>query len=151
MNESILQFGSRRSGVSYVDRPSVYGLALNDQGRLAVAEISSEFGLEYDLPGGGVEVGETERLALIREFAEEVGLPVKPERLLLRANQYWNKPGITPRNSIGSFWQVEVNGTEQLPVDPDHRLIWIDPMEAMRRMRHDAQAWAILYFLRSKS
>lgn len=151
MNETVLQFGVRRAGVRYIERYSVYGLALDDQGRLAVAEISTEQGVEYDLPGGGVESRETERLALVREFAEEVGLPVQPERLVLKANQYWNKLGITPRNSLGSFWQVGVTGAAKAPSDPDHRLVWLDPMEATRRMRHDAQAWAILYFLRSQS
>lgn len=39
-------------------------------------------GSEYALPGGHVQVGETLEDALLREFSEETGIPVRIRRML---------------------------------------------------------------------
>jgi 8-oxo-dGTP diphosphatase len=151
MTSDPLQFGQCRADVTYADRACVYGVLLDDRGLLAVAEITSEHGVEYDLPGGGVEPGESELGALVREFLEEVGLTVRAERLVLRANQFWNRQGVRPRNSLCAFWLVEAAGEAIAPLEPDHKLVWLEPLEAARRMRHDAHAWAVLRFVRAMS
>jgi 8-oxo-dGTP diphosphatase len=151
MTSEPLQFGQRRPDVSYADRLCVYGILLDNRGLLAVAEIAGDHGTEYDLPGGGVEAGESDLVALVREFREEVGLTVRPERLVLKANQFWNRQGIRPRNSLCAFWLVEADGEAIRPLEPDHKLVWLEPLEAARRMRHDAHAWAILRFVRAMS
>ena len=149
--DRVFQFGMRRPGVLYSDRPCVYGLLLDEQGRIAVAEIGFGPHYEYDLPGGGLDGRETESAALEREFLEEVGVPVRAERVVVRANQYWNKADVRPRNSQCAFWMVEATGPERNPVEPDHSLRWMDPWSAIKAMRHDAHAFAIQHFIRSMS
>ncbi len=45
--------------------------------------------LVYCFPGGGIEDGETEEEALVREFREEVGLALRPVRRLWQCVTAW--------------------------------------------------------------
>lgn len=54
-------------------RISVYGVVINGNTVLLVPQWDG-----YDIPGGGIELGETTEEALKREIYEETGLEVKP-------------------------------------------------------------------------
>ncbi len=146
----LLQFGVRRTGLIYPVRPCVYGIAAGFDGRLAVARIGAEAPYEYDLPGGGIEPGETEGQALEREFREETGLGVRAGWAVARAAQYWVKPGISPRNAVSTFRICSLTGDAGGGVEADHHLVWLEPLAAALAMRHDAHAWAILFWMRSQ-
>ncbi len=38
-----------------------------------------------------------------------------------------------------------------LKVEADHELVWITPHDALRRLRHDAHAWAVAAWLRGRA
>ena len=62
-----------------VQRPSAYGIILSEgQILLAKATITQK----YVLPGGGIEIGESNEVALRREVWEETGAEVEVARLL---------------------------------------------------------------------
>lgn len=54
-------------------RVSVYGATISNDKVLLVPQWDG-----YDIPGGGIELGETTEEALVREVFEETGLNVKP-------------------------------------------------------------------------
>jgi 8-oxo-dGTP diphosphatase len=114
-----------------------------------VAQSGAKAPFEYDLPGGGVEASEDEAAALMREFLEETGLTVWPNRVIGRAGQFWVNRG-EPRNSLVTFYEVELSATDSDPTEPDHALVWMSPMEALKKMRHEAHAWAILHWMRQR-
>ena len=58
-------------------RPSVYGIVIRD-GKLL---LSKQFG-KYDLPGGGLGLGEKLENGVVREVKEETGLDVVNPRLI---------------------------------------------------------------------
>jgi len=60
-------------------RPSAYGIVIHE-GKVL---LSPQFGENrYDLPGGGMDLGETPEVAVIREVKEETGLDVANPKLV---------------------------------------------------------------------
>jgi len=58
-------------------RPAVYGIVIED-GKLLMPK---QFKTKYDLPGGGVDIGEDLEKAVVREVKEETGIDVEVVRL----------------------------------------------------------------------
>lgn len=70
-------------------RPSVYGIVIRDGKNL----LSPQHGTGYDLPGGGMEYGESLEQAVIREVKEETGIDVRPiNQLATRTQLFVWKP-----------------------------------------------------------
>jgi 8-oxo-dGTP pyrophosphatase MutT (NUDIX family) len=55
-------------------RPGAYGIATEGSKILMVIQLPGAYTGLFDLPGGGIEFGETVEQALHREFLEEVGM-----------------------------------------------------------------------------
>lgn len=68
-------------------RPSVYGIIIEDEKVLLSKQWDG-----YDMPGGGVEIGETIEEALKREVMEETGLEVKMGEILACENSFFKLP-----------------------------------------------------------
>jgi 8-oxo-dGTP diphosphatase len=151
MAASSLRFGEARPGLDYRDRPSAYGLLERD-GRLALVHVSlPDRPPFFDLPGGGVEEGESEAQALVREFGEETGLTVTAGDLITRAEQYMVSAHDEPFLSQGGFFEAELVGERpELKTEDEHALVWLDPNEALLRLRHDSHAWAVSAWLRAR-
>ncbi|MEJ0059495.1 MAG: NUDIX domain-containing protein [Terricaulis sp.] len=147
MTRFALQFGATQPGLTYIERATAYGVCPRGEANIAIVRIGRAAPYEYDLPGGGVEAAEDEAAALMREYQEETGLTVWPTRVIGRAGQYWSNRG-QPRNSLATFYEVELSADDGEPTEPDHALLWCPPLEALTKMRHEAHAWAIMHWLR---
>jgi 8-oxo-dGTP diphosphatase len=68
---------------------SVYGVVIREDEVLLVPQWDG-----YDIPGGGVELGESLRSAIVREVYEETGLTVEPDiaRVLCVADDFFIHP-----------------------------------------------------------
>ena len=145
-----LQFGEREPGVVYRDRPAAFGIALRDA-KIAMVKVTVEGQRTwFDLPGGGVDPGEDDLAAVVREFGEETGLKVRPGALVMRACQLFRQTDGSPVNNRSGHYVVEIIGEDPaLKIEEDHELVWLEPQEALRRLRHDSHAWAVLAWLRA--
>ena len=148
--EGPLQFGARAPGRDYPARPAAFGVVAR-AGRIALVRITREDVAPYlDLPGGALDPGEDEEAALRREFGEETGLEVRPLQLLGRARQYLVRTDGETANNVCALFEAEGVGEDAaLKIEADHALVWLPPLEAIRRLRHDAHAWAVAAWLRA--
>jgi 8-oxo-dGTP diphosphatase len=145
---AIPQFGEPEPGRDYPDRPAAFGIAEGDAG-IALVRVEKAGRSWLDLPGGALDPGEDEAQALVREFGEETGLAVEAGEAFARADQYFINTDGAPFNNRAGFWTVRLLGeAPQLKVEHDHTLVWLDPHEALARLRHDAHAWAVAAWLR---
>lgn len=143
-----LQFGIAQAGLQYRHRAAVFGITERD-GLIACVRIIRDKGPYLDLPGGAVEGEETEAEALIREYREETGLDVTPLDRLTEASQYFVRTDGEGLNNVSAFWTLAMTGsTPSNKQEMDHQLVWLDPLEAMQGVRHEAHAWAIACWLR---
>jgi len=75
-------------------------------------------GEEYALPGGHVHIGETLQDALVREFTEETGAPIRCRRLLWSEECFWEWKGRQAHN-ISFYYLAEFSCAAQIPVFDD--------------------------------
>jgi 8-oxo-dGTP diphosphatase len=146
-----LRFGEPEPGVAYRDRPAAFGVAARG-GRIAVVRVTKPGQRPWlDLPGGALDPGEDDGQALVREFGEETGLVVRPGPLLCRADQLFRKADDEPVNNRSGLYGAQIAGEDaSLKIEADHELLWIEPQEAIRRLRHESHAWAVAAWLRQQ-
>jgi 8-oxo-dGTP diphosphatase len=143
------QFGEPHPGLSYRLRPSAYGIALRE-GQIALVRVTLPGKAPFhDLPGGGVDDGESETGGLVREFGEETGLVVQAGQLITRADQYMVSAHGEPFNSHGAFFETAIVGAKSaLKIEDSHELVWAPAHRALTLLRHDSHAWAVTAWLR---
>lgn len=88
-------------------RPSVYALVIQDDKVLLSPQWDG-----YDLPGGGVKLGETFEEALAREVQEETGLVVEMGKLITSQTSFFKLPNHEDEfvHSILNYYQAHVIG-----------------------------------------
>lgn len=143
----LLQFGERISNDTYRPRQGAYGILLRE-GRIAVVQVGyTKF--TYDLPGGGIDEGETPEQALKREYLEETGLEVRVGSLVAEFNHYMVHDDGTPYNNHARVYEVElVAERPQAKTEDDHELIWLSPLEVIKRLKREGYGWAMVRWIR---
>lgn len=87
-------------------RPSIYGVLIKEN---KVLLISQNFG--YSLPGGGIELGENHKDALVRELEEETGYKITVDKILDIYSSFFKLP-FSGRNAhtIRLFFSCSIVG-----------------------------------------
>jgi ADP-ribose pyrophosphatase YjhB (NUDIX family) len=103
-----LRLGRQHSGVSERQRVAVYGVCVDEQGRLLLARAAPSLALRgrWFRPGGGVQHGESPTDALRREIEEESGLHVELGELLDVLSDVRTLPDGTSLHTVRVIYRV---------------------------------------------
>jgi 8-oxo-dGTP pyrophosphatase MutT (NUDIX family) len=88
-------------------RPAIYGVIIKDNLILLSKQWDG-----YDFPGGGVEVGEDIKSALVREIKEETGLDAKIGKIVTCENSFYKTLKGDCLHSILIYYKCEIIGGE---------------------------------------
>jgi len=150
---SIPQFGAREAGRDYPDRPAAFAV-IEHENKIACVRVALRRGApRIDLPGGGVDEGETPAQAAERECGEEAGLKVDVAgEPICRADHYFINGKGQSHNTRGVFLAGRLVGeAPELKTESDHALVWLEPLAALQALERDAHAWAVAAWLRGRA
>ena len=125
------RYGERvEPGQTYRQRPGIY--AVIHDGRDILVTEQSEPELEFQLPGGGMDAGESSLQALHREVLEETGWKIAVERRLGAYQRYVFMPeyDLWARKVCQIYLCRAVMRLSE-PLEPHHRAVWTDVQGAM--------------------
>jgi 8-oxo-dGTP diphosphatase len=120
-----------KSGIRYRDRPGAYGILLH--GRRVLLTFQSLPKPEYQLPGGGIDPGESPTRALHREVFEETGWGIEVIRRLGAFRRYTYMPeyDLWARKVAHIYLCRPTREKGPIP-EPNHTAHWMDIREAAR-------------------
>ncbi len=95
-------------------RVSAYAIIFRDQKVLLIKNKSEKL---YDVPGGGVDLGETIHQALERELMEEAGASAKIGKLLHVQEGFFKHANGSFFQTIQLFYQAELTGELVTPTE----------------------------------
>jgi 8-oxo-dGTP diphosphatase len=147
---NVPQFGEPEPGRVYPDRPAAFAVVERD-GRIACVRIAwRRGGPKFDLPGGGLDPGESPARAAVRECGEEAGLEVSiTGEAFVRADHYFVSDESRSHNTRGWFFAARFEReAPELHIEDDHSLVWLEPLEALRALDRESHAWALTAWLR---
>ncbi|MEO1776503.1 MAG: NUDIX domain-containing protein [Pseudomonadota bacterium] len=121
-------------GKPYRDRPGAYAIILG-RGRFRGRILCVWQGDELQLPGGGIDPGESPLQALHREVWEETGWRIQPRTLLARFQRFAYLPdyGYWARK-VQAVYLADAVRRLGPPQDKDHTLTWLEPMTSINKL-----------------
>ncbi|QDL93474.1 NUDIX hydrolase [Paroceanicella profunda] len=127
-------------GRRYTTRPGAYAIILGPRGLLATETHVPEY--EIQLPGGGIDPGESPLRALHREALEETGWRVAPRRRLGAYQRYTYMPeyDLWARKLCHIYLCAAVR-RHGPPREADHLPMWLDPRDAADRLTNSGDRW----------
>lgn len=135
-----IQFGRKKKGVHYFDRPGAYAVIVNDDHEIGIIEQDNFF----FLPGGGIEKGENKKDALLREVREETGIEIKIEQFLGNSNEYQNSfDHALTFNQIGYFYKCRIIADHKDQSDLSHKFKWLKFDAFKSKLRRRSHLWAL--------
>jgi 8-oxo-dGTP diphosphatase len=138
---AILTFGIKEENIDYKQRVGCYGIIFNkDRTKVGIINIKDR----YFLPGGGMEGNENHFECLKREVWEEMGYNIKICEYIGEAQKYfYSQHYSTHYLGIGHFYKCELGEKLGDPIEEDHIFEMLEIQEAMEKLVHDHQCWAI--------
>jgi len=133
----IRRFGAPRvAGQHYTRRHGAYAIILRGESVLLTHQAWPED--EWQLPGGGIDPGESAPQALRREVMEETGWRVQPLRRLGAFRRFCYMPDYDLwAEKLCTIYLAQAVRRIGPPSEPGHRAAWLPLPKALARLGND--------------
>ncbi|WP_071130810.1 NUDIX hydrolase [Enterococcus timonensis] len=143
---TIPSFGEKTASV-YQTRIGVYVVIYNEE-KKEIILVQAPNGA-YFLPGGEIEKGETQALALKRELLEELGFVVDNPAYLGVADEYFHSNHRkTDYYNPGYFYGSQVFQQVAEPLEQFNHVEWFDVETALKKLKRGSHRWAVEQFFK---
>ena len=137
-----------KAGVRYRDRPGAYAVIRRGGELLVTASFSPIY--EMQLPGGGVDPGETPLRALHREVREETGWTIAVDRRLGAFQRFTYMPEYDLwARKVCHIYLARPARRLGPPTEPDHLAVWMPVDTAIRELGVEGDRWFVRRLLAS--
>ncbi len=136
----IRRFGnSPKTGQRYQPRPGAYAILPRDERILVTYQAAPHY--EFQLPGGGIDPGESPIQALHREVFEETGWRISTPRKLgvFRRFVYMPEYDMHAEKLCHIYIARPVLRLGN-PTEDGHTDVWLDPLEAIAKLANDGDS-----------
>lgn len=134
-----------KSSSSYRRRPGAYAILWRGGQILLTRQDAPE--PEFQLPGGGIDPGESPLAALHREVVEETGWTIGGARFLGSYRRFCFMPDYDLQaEKLCQIWLARPIRRLSLPTEPGHSAHWVSPPRALELLvdpgsRHALGRW----------
>jgi len=147
MGAPLNSYGERLTGLSYRPRDGAYALIARD-GLIALVR----HGGKLDLPGGGMDPGETPEDAVVRECREETGFAVRTGALIGEVVQYFLNDGDAPVANHARIFEADILSEHpETKVEMDHETVWLTPQAVLLGLEKEGYAAVVLSWMRRQA
>ncbi len=137
----------RQAGRRYQRRPGVYAILIRDRRILLTHQ--AEPAPEFQLPGGGIDPGESPLAALHREVFEETGWRIAPLRRLGAFRRFTYMPEYDLwAEKVCAVWLARPLRRIGAPSEPGHSAHWCNPQRATAMLGNPGDAAFLRLVLR---
>lgn len=138
----------RRIGPHYRRRPGAYAILVRD-GRLLLTHQAAPVP-EFQLPGGGIDAGESPLAALHREVYEETGWAIAPIRRLGAFRRFAYMPEYDLwAEKLCAVWLARPTRRLGPPTEAGHSTHWMHPVEAVDALGNPGDRALLIKALRA--
>jgi len=136
----IKRFGNTpKAGERYKMRAGVYAILPNMGQLLLTYQAAPHY--EFQLPGGGIDAGESPIQALHREVFEETGWRIaKPRRLGAFRRFVWMPEYEIHAEKLCHVYTAIPVRKHGLPSEDGHEAVWMDVSDAIQELANDGDA-----------
>lgn len=135
------------NGQKYTPRPGAY--AVLTDGYQVLLTLQEEPGPEFQLPGGGIDPGESPLTALHREVHEETGWAIAEPRRLGAFRRFTYMPEYDLwAEKLCHIYVARPALRRGPPKEPGHSAMWMDPEEAADILGNDGDRLFLRQFFR---
>ena len=136
------RFGKIDPEIKYTPRPGSYAVILGEDGLLVTHQAAPDH--EFQLPGGGVDPGESYIQTLHREVLEETGWRIEPIRKLCIYQRFVYMPEYDLNaQKLCHIYLARAVRDLKTPLEDGHSVFWMSPDQAVAHLASEGDAMVV--------
>ena len=133
------RYGRIDPDIKYTPRPGAYAVIVGNRGLLITHQAAPDH--EFQLPGGGVDPGESLQQALHREVLEETGWRIELVRKITTYQRHVYMPEYDMNaQKFCHIYLARAIMPKDVKIEDEHEVFWMSPEDAVLHLASEGDA-----------